>query len=101
MPSGYEIIWSNRAKIDLDQRIQWLIENRSEKQLRNFVQALDKRINLIQMNPNLFPVSIKKSGIHKSVMKFHITLFYKVEGCKVQIITLFDARQNPKKAIGN
>jgi len=99
MQSGYEIIWSNRAKIDLDQRIQWLIENRSEKQLRNFVHALDKRMNLIQINPNLFPVSNKRSGIHKSIMKYHITLFYKVDGHKVQILTLYDARQNPKKGI--
>lgn len=97
MPNGFEVVWSPRAKTDLENKLRWLEENWSEKEIRQFVKALDERIELICQNPDLFPKTRKKSGIHKSVMKFHTTVYYKVTHTQVQLLTLFDPRQNPRK----
>ena len=60
MPNGFEVVWSPRAKTDLENKLQWLEENWSEKDIRKFVKALDDRIELISDSPNLFPKTSKK-----------------------------------------
>jgi plasmid stabilization system protein ParE len=97
MPNGYEVVWSPRAKSDLENKLKWLEENWSEREIRQFAKALNERIQLIIQNPNLFPKTRKKSGIHKSVMKFHTVLYYRVTRKEIQILTLFDPRQHPEK----
>lgn len=97
MPNGYEVIWSPRAKTDLENKIEWLLENWSEKEVRQFVRSVDERIALVQTNPKLFPTTRKKSQVRKSVMKYHTTIYYQLRKNTIYILTLFDPRQHPGK----
>jgi len=61
MQSGYKIIWTAEALRNLRQIIKYPDENWSQREIKNFVRKLDKRIKLISLNPKLFP----KTGIKK------------------------------------
>ena len=61
MKNGYKILWTDLAIKELEKTIEYLEENWTEKELRNFFEKLEETLSLISQNQNLFQVSdIKK-----------------------------------------
>jgi len=54
MKSGCKLLWSNKALGDLQNTINYLIENWTQREVQNFARRLDKRLALILLNPKLF-----------------------------------------------
>lgn len=97
MRSGYRLQWSERATLDLQNVIAYLQENWTEKEVRNFVRKLDKRLTLISANPRLFPMSNKKNNVRRSVLTKQTVIYYETSTDVIKIVTLFDTRQDPRK----
>lgn len=97
MKSGYKLIWSERALSDLKNIIEYLGKNWTQKEIRNFANRLDKRLNLISFNPNLFPKTSRRKNVRRSVLTKHTVIYYKAVNNEVNLITLFDPRQNPRR----
>lgn len=97
MRSGYKLMWSDRALSDLKNIIDYLTENWTQKEIQNFARRLDKRLDLISVNPNLFPLTSKRKNVRKSVLTKHTVIYYRAESNVVTIVTLFDPRQHPKR----
>jgi plasmid stabilization system protein ParE len=97
MKSGYKLLWSNKALEDLQSIITYLIENWTQKEIKNFANRLDKRLGLIVNNPKLFPRCAKRKSIRRSVLTKQTMIYYEVNGRAINIVTLFDSRQNPRK----
>ncbi len=97
MKSGYKLFWSDKALADLQNIINYLTENWTQKEIQNFARRLDKRLELIAINPRLFPKTAKRREVRKSVLTKHTVIYYETKGNVVSIVTLFDPRQNPKK----
>lgn len=97
MKNGHKILWTDNALKELQDTIEYLQEHWSDKELRNLVNNLEKTLNLISNNPNLFQSSEYKKDIRRAVvMKFN-TLYYRVNEDTVEIISFFSNRQNPIK----
>lgn len=97
MPNGYKLIWSDNALEDLQGILKYLQEKWTEKEIRKFSKKLDTRLNLISTNPLLFPSSHLKKNLRRSVLTYQTTIYYRITGKVVHIVSLFDTRQNPKK----
>lgn len=97
MKSGFKLMWSESALADLQNTIDYLTENWTERELRNFAQRLDRRISLIITSPNLFPATVKRKNLRRSVLTKHNVIYYKVDKNIITIVAFFDSRQNPKK----
>jgi plasmid stabilization system protein ParE len=97
MQSGYRLFWSDRALGDLQKIINYLSEEWTQKEIRNFARRLDKRLELISSNPRLFPKTAKRKNIRRSVLTKHTVIYYEATESSVTIVTLFDPRQHPKK----
>jgi plasmid stabilization system protein ParE len=97
MKSGYEIQWTERATIELQNIIEYLLSTWTEKEVRNFVRKLDKRLELISINPRLFPKTNKRKNVRRSVLSKHTVIYYETSTDTIKIVTLFDPRQDPKK----
>ena len=92
-----EIIWSPASEKDFVIILDYLIERWSENVVSKFINKVDDNINLICENPKIFPVINKEMKIRKSVITKQNTLFYREIDGKVEIVRLFNTRQNPKK----
>ena len=90
-------MWSDRALADLQSTLNYLTNNWTERELRNFAQRIDRRIGLIVTNPNLFPATAKRRNLRRSVLTKHNVIYYKVERNVITIVAFFDSRQNPKR----
>jgi len=97
MRNGYKLFWSDRALEDLQKIIDYLTENWSQKEIKTFVQKLDKRLLLILMNPLLFPSTKRRKSVRRSVLTPQTVIYYQIKENSVSIVTLFDSRQSPRK----
>jgi plasmid stabilization system protein ParE len=97
MRNTYKIIWTSRALSDLKNVIVYLEENWTSREIQKFALLLDLQLNRLKTYPNLFPESHRFKNIRKSVLTRQISIYYRVGNKEIQIVSLFDNRQNPKK----
>ena len=86
-----------QAEIKLLQLNDYLIERWIIKVRDNFILILSEKINQIAIYPESSIESKEFSGIFKCVVTKQTTFYYWFDTDEIEIITLFDSRQNPKK----
>lgn len=96
MKSGYSVFWSDLASNELQETLQYLEENFSEKELVRLSNELEQILSLISINPKLFPSSSKKKNIRKIIILTYNTMYYKVSNNSIEIISFFSNRQKPR-----
>ncbi len=97
MKSTYRIIWSDEALKNLKNILDYLEQRWTERETGSFVELLEHQLMLISNNPWLFPLSDRYSDLRKSVLSFQTTIYYRITGDEIHLISLFDNRQDPEK----
>lgn len=91
-----EVRLSKRAMKKLDSLLVYLENEWSTKVKHNFILKLDKFLKQIQKLPDSFPESEKIRGLRKCVVTKQTTVFYRYSDTSIDVISIFDNRQNPK-----
>lgn len=91
-----EIRLSKRAMKGLENLLVYLEEEWSTKVKHEFVLKLDKSFKQIQKLPDSFPESEKIRSLRKCVVTKQTTIFYKYSETSIDVVAIFDNRQNPK-----
>jgi plasmid stabilization system protein ParE len=91
-----QIIWSPAAEKDAEQILDFINTKWSKRVAAKFLNKLDDNILLISEDPKLFPIIEDNLGVRKCVLTKQNSLFYRVSDETIEIIRLFDTRQNPK-----
>lgn len=92
-----KVFLSEQAEIKLLQLNDYLIERWIIKVRDNFILILSEKINQIAIYPKSYIESKEFSGIFKCIVTKQTTFYYRFHTDEIEIITLFDSRQNPKK----
>ncbi len=92
-----KIVFSKRFRIHLNALLVYLENEWSEKSRRKFEDVLLTKIHSIRKHPEAYKESGKKTGVRQCVITKHTSLFYRIKDNEIQVITLFDTRQNPGK----
>ncbi|AZI70589.1 type II toxin-antitoxin system RelE/ParE family toxin [Cloacibacterium normanense] len=96
MKSGYKIFWTEHAASELEKTIQYLQTEFSDKEISKLLIKLEETLELISVNPKIFPISDKK-GIQKAILLKYNSIYYREINNTVEILSFFSNRQNPKK----
>lgn len=96
MKNIYRIIWSNEALNNLGAIIEYLEHNFTEREIRKFVQLLEKRLALLASNPYSFPTINHPKKLRKVVISKQTSIFYLPVDNHIRIVSLFDNRRNPE-----
>ena len=91
------IVWSPLAEKDFENILIYLRDNWNEMVLDNFIDITDNMIFQILSNPKQFPLIHKKIKVRKCVLTKHNTLFYRVRRDAIEILRIYDTRQDPDK----
>ncbi len=94
MKSGYEIVWSDQSLKELEETIEYLERNFTNKELKRLSVEIERNLDIISENPLVFSRT-EKLDIRKVVIAKFNTLYYKIENEKIEIISFFSNRQNP------
>jgi len=92
----YKLFWSDEAQDNLSGIISYLESEWSEKELVSFKKKLSRQLELIAMNPRIFPVSEVQPRLRKAVLSKHTTIFYEVKGYEIHLAYLFSNRMDIK-----
>jgi plasmid stabilization system protein ParE len=69
-----KIIWSDDAIKDYHQNIEYLLENWTQQVAIEFIENVDAIIELIKLQPELYPASGYKD-VRRAVIRKQISLF--------------------------
>ncbi|KFE99627.1 hypothetical protein IX39_02900 [Chryseobacterium formosense] len=97
MKSGYNILWSPNALSELEETIEYLQKNFSDKELAKLARKIESFSEIISKNPYIFPKS-EHTNIHKAVILTFNTAYYRVKNNDVEILSFFSNRQSPTKS---
>jgi len=89
------VIWSPLSEKDFSDILEYLNKNWGNNVAINFIDLTEDILNQISINPKQFPVCYKKKKVRKCVLTKHNTLFYRDGKINVEILRIFDNRQDP------
>ncbi len=91
-----EIIWSHDSEKDLDNILAYLSSRWNPTVSSRFLDLIEKVLVQISVNPWQFPIIQQKLKIRKCVLTKHNTLFYRNRRSHVELLRIYDNRQDPK-----
>jgi plasmid stabilization system protein ParE len=91
------IIWSPEADLDLEQILGYLENKWSVYVVQDFINNLFSTLEWISFNPDSFMQVNKSDNIRKYVLSEHYTLYFEVFDKHIDLLRIFDNRQNPNK----
>ncbi|GAB1444781.1 hypothetical protein MASR2M41_04060 [Flammeovirgaceae bacterium] len=91
-----QIIWSDEAIADYHQNIDYLEKEWSSQVALEFIEDVEAAIELIKRHPALYPLADYRK-IRKAVIRKQITLFFRVQDKRVQLIRFWNNYQAPEK----
>jgi len=91
--------WSKRALNDFDEIIEFILTKWTAKEALAYIEKVERIISQIRKTPEMFVQSIKGKDIRKCVINKQTSLFYRINGQIIEIITIISNKQNPKKQI--
>ncbi len=87
------IIWSPQAKKDYWQNIEYLEAEWSFQVVVNFIEKVDETIQLLTKK-NLEFISTNYKNANKVVITKHITLYYRINSNKLEILRFWNTYQD-------
>ena len=90
-----QIVWSPSAECDFANILEYLQENWEERVTNQFIDLTEGILAQISLNPKQFPLIHKKQKIRKCVITKHNTLFYRESNSQVDLLRIYDTRQDP------
>jgi plasmid stabilization system protein ParE len=90
----YKLFWTEEAIRNLEEILDYLVDNWSQKEVEGFKEKLLKQLDLILINPKMFPVSSYNPRLRKAVLSKQTTVFYEVKGNIIYLAYIFVNRKN-------
>ncbi|MEC3877408.1 type II toxin-antitoxin system RelE/ParE family toxin [Chryseobacterium salviniae] len=95
MESGYKIFWTPNALKELEQNINYLQHNFTDKEIRKLAHKIESSIeNYISKS---FYIPVSEKDVHKAIILQFNTMYYRVNDSSVEILSFFSNRQSPQK----
>ncbi len=91
------VVLTLNAKADLENISAWLAEKWNLKVLDNFLSLYEARAIVIAEYPSRYPVIHPHSQLRKAVLTKHNIILYREKEEHIEIISIFDTRQDPEK----
>lgn len=92
-----QIVWTNNALEDYRRVIDYLLKEWTLKVASDFITILEERADTLRSFPYVGIASIKNPLIRSIVITKHNKLYYRIQADKIEILNIFDTRQNPNK----
>ncbi len=92
-----QVILTDIAERDLEDITDYLIENWGVVVCEKFLHRFEQVCDIISDNPGIYPVIYDKEKVRKCVLTHQNTIYFREHANKVELITIFDSRQDPAK----
>ncbi len=90
----HKIRWSKSAESDFEENLNYLFEQWDEKVVLDFTLESERVFEIIAQKPKAFRKY--KKNIHQVPITKHITLFYRVEKNKIELLRFWNNFKKPR-----
>ena len=94
---AFKVTWTPHAEEDYKKVITYLKDTWTEKIALQFINKVEQRLSRLSIFPLTGIVSNKDTSIRCIVITKHNKLYYRLKNDTIEILSLFDTRQNPNK----
>jgi len=91
------VIWSPAAKQDLENITDYLMHKWGNNVVTSFLRRVNWLISQIAVNPCQYPVLNPSHKVRRCVLTKQNTLFYREIKNQIEIVRIYDTRQDPEK----
>lgn len=88
------IFWTNRAKLDLENLEDFLIENWGFEVLRNFYEILERKISLLQ-TCKIVHQKYEDTRFHRILITKHNSIIYEISDNQINLLNMINNFRNP------
>ncbi|QHS55781.1 type II toxin-antitoxin system RelE/ParE family toxin [Mucilaginibacter sp. 14171R-50] len=92
-----KLIWSLRSLTEYEQLLSYLMKEWGELITKRVAERINDQINRIQNAPEQFPLIVKSKNIRRCVVSSQTSIFFRVNINRIELLSIFDNRQDPKK----
>jgi len=92
-----EIVITKRFRNHTHRTYQYLLKKFSYKTAVLFLERIEKRIEFVSKYPAIGKKSLKKENVRSVLLTPYSLIFYRIKKNHIEILSLFDMRQNPEK----
>lgn len=85
------------AEQDLEQITDCLIETWGIDVCNKFITHFEKVSNVISGSPRMYRMINKRARVRMCILTKQNTIYFRERRQKIEILTIFDSRQNPDK----
>jgi plasmid stabilization system protein ParE len=89
--------WTDRAIDEYDKLVDYLYSEWGEDVALRVIGEIGQTISRIRDFPEHFPVFIKRRQVRRCVASPQTSIFFKIKKDWIEISSVFDNRQNPRK----
>jgi plasmid stabilization system protein ParE len=89
------VIWSPLSENDFENILEYLDKKWDNKVASNFIELTENLLNQVVINPRQFPIFYKRKKVRKCVLTKHNSLFYRDGKTHIEILRIYDTRQDP------
>ena len=93
----YKIFWTEEAIQNLEEIIDYLSTEWTQREVDNFKEKLTKQLALIKRNPRMFPVSTFQPKLRKAVLSKQTSIFYEVGDNVIYLAYVFVNYKNTER----
>ena len=94
MDSDFKVVWTDEAIDNLESILDYLDHVWTQREVDNFKKKLGKKIELIEQNPKIFPVSAYNPRLRKAVLSRQTIIFYEIADHVINLVYLFNSKQD-------
>ena len=94
---AYQIVYTQKARQTIAAVVDYVESQWSEKVASEFIFKLNRYINMLALGTLDGRVTAKKKDIKTILITKHNRLYYRIKKDIIQIILLWDTRQNPAR----
>jgi len=93
-----KVLWTPTARTTFLEIIAYLEKNWSTREIFRFNEKVEKTIERIKKNPQMFSANRQDVNIRRGFIVKQVSLIYKIvaEKNEIHLITFWDNRRNPK-----
>ncbi len=93
----HKIVWSALAIKTYDHNIEYLEKEWSEKEVKNFILAVHRKLFSLSLQPQTGIITNKRRNIRKSIINKRIMVIYrhKPQKKEIEIVRFFNTYQRP------
>jgi plasmid stabilization system protein ParE len=91
------VIWSPQSEKDLEKILDYLAVEWDASVSIKFLNVIDRLVGQITGNPKQYPLIHTQLNIRKCVITKHNSLYYRNKRSVIELLRIYDNRQDPEK----